>query len=516
MYDSFYSHGVVDCKHSHAGFQLHEKEGALGSICGIHAAGWRDCLFHKLPDYAYGKKGKRLRQLARRQNRDNSLMKGQDMKNKADKNSLPLIQDADLAGKVVLVRVDHNVVKGGIIRDPYRIDRTIGTLYNIVERGGRIILMTHIGRPRDNKTGEITSDASTSVEPIAAYLERKLHSKIHVPAFRAENKRGIHGIDTSINLAIKDLRQHKIGGIYLPNTRWFEGEEPAGEVRESFTRQLAGLADVFVNDAFGSWQPHATTYDITNYLPSYAGFLMQEEINHLDQVLRPERPFTAVVAGAKYDTKIGPLNELYRRVDHLILGGVIYNTYLCAKYNVRIAGVADDDIKAARKLVSQDKKAKKIVELPYIVESDTLGKKVRGGYRTISVKSLGRGKSYGYVLDIDSKSFSDKKVADVIASAKTIFVNAVMGYTPHFTDGSEALDRTIDKNQIAWKFYGGGDTLQEFKSLCPGLYLSVLDDALYYFFTGGGSVLKAIEENDPYGMKPVQALIENKKNWPKG
>jgi phosphoglycerate kinase len=146
-----------------------------------------------------------------------------------------------------------------------------------------------------------------------------------------------------------------------------------------------------------------------------------------------------VVAGAKYDTKIGPLNELYRRVDHLILGGVIYNTYLCAKYNVRIAGVADDDIKAARKLVSQDKKAKKIVELPYIVESDTLGKKVRGGYRTISVKGLGRGKSYGYVLDIDSKSFSDKKVADVIASAKTIFVNAVMGYTPHFTDGSPQL-----------------------------------------------------------------------------
>lgn len=436
-----------------------------------------------------------------------------EMKKKRDKKRLPLIQDADLAGKVVLVRVDHNVVKDGIIRDPYRIDRTIGTLYNIVERGGRIILMTHVGRPRDKKTGEITCDPSSSIEPIAAYLERKLHSRIYVPMFRVEGSRGILGIDTSINLAIKDLRHHKIGGIYLPNTRWFEGEEATGELRESLVGQLAGLADVFVNDAFGSWQPHASTYEIAGYLPSYAGFLMQEEINHLGRVLHPDRPFVAVVAGAKYDTKIGPLNEIYKKVDHLILGGVIYNTYLCAKYNIRIAGVSEADIDAAKRLVSRDKKAKKIVELPYIVESETLGKKVRGKYKTIAVKNLASGRSYGYILDIDPRSFSDKKVAKVVSSARTIFVNAVMGYTPHFTEGSEALDRTIDKNRTAWKFYGGGDTLQEFKSLCPGLYLSVLDDALYYFFTGGGSVLKAIEKNDAFGMKPVQALIENKKTW---
>jgi len=430
---------------------------------------------------------------------------------KTDKNELPVIQHADLTGKVVLVRVDHNVVKDGVIRDPYRIDRTFGTLYNIVERGGRIILMTHVGRPRDRKTGEITCDPSTSIEPIAAYLERKLHSKIHVPTFKAEGGRGIVGIDTSINLAIKDLRQHKIGGIYLPNTRWFEGEEATGEARKAFVLQLAGLADVFVNDAFGSWQPHVSAYDIAYHLPSYAGFLMQEEIAQLGKVLHPDRPFLSVVAGAKYDTKIGPLNELYKRVDHLILGGVIYNTYLCAKYNIRIAGVSDGDIKAAKKLVAQDKKAKKIVELPYIVESDTLGRKVRGGYRSIAVQDLVPGTSYGYIVDIDPRSFSDKKVAETLNSAGTIFVNAVMGFTPHFTKGSERLDRTIDENQTAWKFYGGGDTLQEFKSLVPGLYLSVLDDAMYYFFTGGGSVLKAIEERDAYGMKPVQALLENRK-----
>ena len=438
------------------------------------------------------------------------------MKKTMDQDRLPVIQDADLAGKVVLVRVDHNVVKDGIIRDPYRIDRTIGTLYNIVERGGRIILMTHVGRPLDKKTGEITCDSSTSIEPLATYLERKLHTKIHVPAFRIEKKRGILGIDTSINLAIKDLRQHRIGAIYLTNTRWFEGEEATGELRDSFVRQLAGLADVFVNDAFGSWQPHVSSYDIAGYLPSYAGFLMQEEIDHLDKVLHPDRPFVAVVAGAKYGTKIGPLTELYKKVDHLVLGGIIYNTYLCAKYNIRIAGVSEADINAAKNLVARDEKANKIVELPFIVESDTLGEKVQGGYRTLSVQDLVSGRSYGYILDIDPRSFSENKVAKVISSAKTIFVNAVMGYTPHFTEGSEALDRTIDKNRTAWKFYGGGDTLQEFKSLCPGLYLAVLDDAMYYFFTGGGSVLKAIEKSDAFGMAPIQALIENKKAIEKG
>ncbi|MFH1625913.1 MAG: phosphoglycerate kinase [Pseudomonadota bacterium] len=422
---------------------------------------------------------------------------------------LPLIQDADLDGKVVLLRVDHNVVKRGAMRDPYRIDSTMGTIYNIVERGGRPILMTHVGRPRNKKTGEIDCDPGSSVEPIVEYLEHKLHIKFHIPKFNTDSAKGIPGIDTSINLAIKDLRNRKIGGIYLPNTRWFEGEEGDGKVREDFAIQLAGLADVFVNDAFGSWQPSASTYDITKHLPSFAGFLMQQEIKNLSYVLEPTRPFVAVVAGAKYDTKIGPLKEIYKKVDHLILGGVIYNTFLSAKYNVRIEGVAESDVMAAEDLVETDKKNHKILELPYIVESDTLEGRISGKYRTMSIRDFKKGKKFGYMLDVDPQSFEDKKVSTLIGSAKTIFVNAVMGFTPHFTAGSEALDRTIDQNRAAKKLYGGGDTLQEFKNLCPGLYLAVLDDAQYYFFTGGGSVLKAIQEGSPYGLEPIQGLIEN-------
>ena len=421
---------------------------------------------------------------------------------------LPLVQNAPIEGKVVLVRFDHNVVKNGQIRDPYRIDRTLGTLYNIVERGGRPILMTHIGRPRDKKTGEIRCREEESVKPIVEYLERKLHIKFHIPEFPASPGEGITGIDTSINHAIRALKERRIGGIYLPNTRWFQAEEAQGEAREKLALQLAGLADIFINDAFGSWQPHVSTYDITNYLPSFAGFLLQEEIVNLEYVLSPSRPFTAVVAGSKYDTKIGPLYAIYRKADHLILGGVIYNTFLCAKYGIRIAGVTERDIEAAKELVEMDGKGKKIVELPYIVESDIPDGRVEGKYRTLSLKDFKKGNSYGYMLDIDRESFSDKAVLDAILHSSTIFVNAVMGFTPHFYAGSQALDETIDKNTHAKKLYGGGDTLQEFKDLCPGLYLSVLDNAQYYFFTGGGTVLTAIEQGSPYGLKPIQALRE--------
>ncbi|OGW28820.1 MAG: phosphoglycerate kinase [Nitrospirae bacterium GWC2_42_7] len=423
---------------------------------------------------------------------------------------LSLIQNANIEGKVVLVRFDHNVVKKGQIRDPYRIDMTLGTLYNIVERGGRPILMTHIGRPKDKKTGEINCREEESVKPIVEYLERKLHIKFHIPEFTITPKLGITGIDTSINLAIRLLRERKLGGIYLPNTRWFAGEEGEGKIREDFALQLAGLGDIFINDAFGSWQAHASTCDITKHLPSSAGFLMQQELMNLNSVIEPERPFVAVVAGSKYDTKIKPLYALYDKVDKLILGGVIYNTYLCAKYGVNIAGVLESDIAAAKDLIERDSKKQKIIELPYIVESDILEDRIEGKYRTISIKDFKKGNKYNYVLDIDPRSFEDKDVYGIISGAKTIFVNAVMGFTPHFSAGSAALDNTIDHNRKAIKMYGGGDTLQEFKDLCPGLYLSVLDNTQYYFFTGGGSVLTAIEQGGPYGLKPVQALMGNK------
>lgn len=423
---------------------------------------------------------------------------------------LPLIQDASLNGKVVLVRVDHNVVKKGTIKDTYRIDKTLGTLYYIVDKGGRPILMTHVGRPRDKKTGKITCSPHESVEPVVRYLEQKLHVKFYIPDCEIDPELGISALGNSIYRAIGDLKDRKIGGIYLPNTRWFRGEEEEGFFRDNLALVLADLADVFVNDAFGSWQPHVSTYDITRFIPSYAGFLMQQEIMNLDRVTNPERPFLAVIAGAKFDTKIGPLTALYDKTDFLMLGGVLYNAYLCAKYDIAIEGISPEDIEAARSLVMHDRAEKKIIELPYIVESEVMDAKISGKYHTIAVNSLKKGSRYRYILDIDPRSFADDRVSNAILSAKTIFVNAVMGLTPQFHDGSRALDETVDSNTTALKMFGGGDTLQEFKNLCAALYLSVLENRQYYFFTGGGTILKAIEMGSPYALQTIQALMENK------
>jgi phosphoglycerate kinase len=141
---------------------------------------------------------------------------------------------------------------------------------------------------------------------------------------------------------------------------------------------LAGLADIFVNDAFGSWQPHASTVRVNKYLPSYAGFLMQKELINLERIFNPEQPFVAVVAGSKFDTKIEPLYALLKKADYLVLGGVIYNAYLCAKYDIKIKGIEQDDMEHAKKFVEYAQQFPgKLIELPYIVESDTMDGKIR-------------------------------------------------------------------------------------------------------------------------------------------
>ena len=295
--------------------------------------------------------------------------------------------------------------------------------------------------------------------------------------------------------------------IYLPNVRWFRGEQSKGPEKEAFAEELASIADVYVNDAFGSWQAHVSTFEITKRLPSFAGILLQKEIKNLSLVLEPERPFVAVIAGSKYDTKIGPLTALHRNVDNLILGGLMYNTYLAAKYGIKISGVSEEDIRLASELVKLDEKQGKILELPYILESDTMDGKIDGRYRTKKTSDLKRGDEINYVLDIDPKSFDEPNIVGVFDSAKTIFLNAVMGFMPHFKEGSKALYDLVSSKGSAMKLFGGGDTLQEFKNLSPGAYLKCLDDSRSYYFTGGGAVLSAIEHGSPYALEPVRALL---------
>ena len=420
---------------------------------------------------------------------------------------LKLLQQADMKDKVVLLRVDHNVVKKGIIKDPYRIDATIGTLYAIAAAGGKPILMSHVGRPRDKKTGMISCKEDQSVLPIVRYLEQKLPVKIHPQEFPVDPEKGITHIDDSIKPTLEALRKGAFDMVYLPNSRWFAGEQSKGPERDVLSDELASIADIYINDAFGSWGVAASTYDVATRLPAFAGNLLQKEISNLYRVLEPERPFVGVVAGAKYDTKIGPLKALYNKVDYLILGGLMYNTFLSAKYGATINGVSEEDKALAMELVELDRAKGKILEMPWLVESDSAENRIDGEDRRIETARLKEGMSLQYILDVHEKSFQDPHIVEVIRSARTIFVNAVMGLMPLFFEGSRALYRLINENTAASKLYAGGDTLQELKNLCPGIYMAGLDDPNTYYFTGGGSVLAAIEQGSPYKMKPFEVLL---------
>ncbi len=420
---------------------------------------------------------------------------------------IPQIQDAELKGKIVLIRVDHNVVKKGIIKDPYRIDASLDTIKLVLNNGGKPILMSHVGRPKDKKTGRIEISEKTSVQPIVQYLNDKLGLTFITPEIQYSGNTGLSNL--SYQEELKKLKAGEVDGLYLPNTRWFAGEESKDEKTETLAKQLAELADIFVNDAFGSWQPHASTYNITKFLPSYAGLLMQKEIENLKRVLEPVRPFLAVVAGSKFDTKIGPLTALLKSADHLIIGGVIYNAYLCAKYGFRIKGISDEDIQAASEFVKLTQEYPgKIVEPLFIIESDLLEEKIEGSCKTHNIHDLKAGTELNYVLDAAPRAFKEKNLQGIINLANTIFVNAVMGFTPHFGEGTIAMYSLIDKNKKAAKLFGGGDTLQEFKNLLPVIYKKALTDNKYYFFTGGGTILKAIKEGSAFGLEPVKALME--------
>ena len=274
--------------------------------------------------------------------------KNDDSKRERPRRSLRRVQDVDLRNKIVLVRVDHNAVKDAQISDAFRIESSIPTLYSIVERGGRPIVMTHVNRPRDKKTKTIAVDEKDGTRAIAKYLTKKLGVVFANPKVDSslsttkgnerENEADAAADDDdggsemsqifkdgTMQTMIKDLKERRIGGIYLPNMRWFSGEERGTEeIGIRLARELASIADVFVNDAFGSWQPHVSTFEVAKLLPSYAGLLMQRELDAMTRVLEPKRPFVAVVAGSKVNTKIGTLVNVAKKCDTLIIGGMIY------------------------------------------------------------------------------------------------------------------------------------------------------------------------------------------------
>ena len=260
------------------------------------------------------------------------------------------VRDIEVTGKKVLVRVDFNVpvdAKTGAITDDSRIRAALPTIKYLIERNARVILMSHLGRPKGKVVNEMR------LAPVAQRLSQILGQQVGV---------AMDCIGPEVEKSVETL---KAGDVLLLENLRFHPEEEAGN--EDFARALARLGDIFVNDAFGtSHRAHASIAGITHYLPAVAGLLLEKEINTLGGLLKnPAHPFIAVFGGAKVSDKVGMLNNIMSKVDCLLIGGGMAATFLKAEgYDVGRSLVEAESVDTAAKLIKQAAKSDVRVILP--------------------------------------------------------------------------------------------------------------------------------------------------------
>ncbi|HUF39822.1 MAG TPA: phosphoglycerate kinase [Anaerolineales bacterium] len=370
------------------------------------------------------------------------------------------IRDLDVSGKRVLVRVDFNVpLEDGAVGDDTRIRAALPTIEYLIEHGAAVILCSHLGRPKG------APDPAYSLEPVARHLGSLTSARVKfVGALVGEE-------------AEKAARALGAGEILvLENTRFHPGEtanDPDLSVR------LAALADVYVNDAFGSaHRAHASTEGVARHLPSAAGFLMEKEIAYLGKVIAdPERPFVALLGGAKIGDKIGVIRNLIGKADHLLIGGGMANTFFKARGDaVADSLVEDEALETARSFLDNPK-----LHLPIdCVIADRFAEEAES--RVVPAGDVPAG---WRILDIGPETV--KAYGAVIAQAKTIVWNGPMGVFefPSFSGGTFGIARAVAESG-AESVVGGGDSVAAINQ--AGLAGSVT-----HLSTGGGASLEMLE-----------------------
>lgn len=378
------------------------------------------------------------------------------------------LDQVDVKGKRVLVRVDLNVpVENGIVSDATRIERVAPALTEIADKGGKVILLSHFGRPKGR-------DTKNSLKPVAAEVARVL-------------KRPVKFVDDCIGptaeAAVADMKPGDI--VCLENTRFYPGEEKNDP---EFVASLAKLGDLWVNDAFSAaHRAHASTEGLGHKLPAYAGRSMQAELDALSKALEhPERPVAAIVGGAKISTKLDLLGNLLSKVDHLIIGGAMANTFLLAQgKKVGKSLVEADLVKTAQEIMAKAKAAKKEIVLPVdaVVAQEF---KANAPSRAVSVDAVG---DADMILDIGPKSI--EHVCSVLARSKTLVWNGPFGafeMEPFDTGTVEVAEAAAELTQ-AGKLVtvaGGGDTV-------AALNAANAADRFTYVSTAGGAFLEWLE-----------------------
>ena len=384
------------------------------------------------------------------------------------------VKDIDVKGKKVLVRVDFNVpLKDNGIGDDTRIRAALPTIEYLLKQGAAVILCSHLGRPKGGP------DPKFSLKPVADYLAGLLKKPV---AFATDC------IGPVAEKAAKALKPGEV--LVLENTR-FHPEEEKNDM--GMAKQLASLADVFVNDAFGSaHRAHASTEGVTHFLPSVAGFLMEKEIQYLGEAIaNPKRPFVAIMGGSKISDKIGVIKNLLTKADSILIGGGMANTFFKAQgYPVADSLVEDEALETAKELV---KTGGTKLRLPVDV---VLGDKfdADAASKTMPVGPIPDG---WRILDIGPETV--KAYGKVIESAGTVVWNGPMGVFefPKFAVGTFGIAKAIAASK-AVSIIGGGDSVAAIQE-------SGLANKITHISTGGGASLEMLEGLELPG---VTALLD--------
>jgi len=386
----------------------------------------------------------------------------------------------DITGKRVLLRVDLNVpVKDGEVTDTTRIERVAPTITELSDKGAKVILLAHFGRPKGKP------DPESSLRPIAHAVEAVLDRRVHFAA---------DCIGEAAAKAVDDMADGDI--LLLENTRFHAGEEKNDP---EFTKALAQNGDIYVNDAFSAaHRAHASTEGLARLLPAYAGRTMQAELEALEKGLgKPERPVVAIVGGAKVSTKIDLLTNLVKKVDALVIGGGMANTFLAARGTAVGKSLCEHDLAATAKQIMIDAaSAGCAIILPV---DAVVARKFEAGAEneTVDISAIPQN---AMILDVGPKSI--EKVKEWLDRAHTLVWNGPLGafeIEPFDRATVEvaqyAAERTKDGFLIS--VAGGGDTVAALN------HADVADD-FTYVSTAGGAFLEWMEGKELPGVAALQ------------
>nr|WP_295761779.1 phosphoglycerate kinase [uncultured Intestinibacter sp.] len=386
------------------------------------------------------------------------------------------IEDINVTGKRVLVRCDFNVpLQNGVITDENRLVGALPTIKYLIEKGAKVILCSHLGKPKGEPKPEL------SLAPVAKRLSEMLGQEV---VFAADD----NVVGENAKSAVANMKDGDV--VLLQNTR-YRKEETKNE--ENYSKELASLADVFVNDAFGTaHRAHCSTVGAGQFLQERAcGYLIQKELKFLGEaVSNPVRPFTAILGGSKVSDKIAVINQLLEKVDNLIIGGGMAYTFLKAQgYEIGNSLLEADKVDYAKEMLA--KAEEKGVKLYLPVDSKAANKFAADAEVLVTED---QNIPEGYLgLDIGPKSV--EKFVDVVKNSKTIVWNGPMGVFEFeaFAGGTLAIAKAMADLEDATTVIGGGDSAAAVNQLGFG-------DKMTHVSTGGGASLEFLEGKELPGI----------------